>query len=151
LECRAYPPQIPPKIFLDSGRFVLAPRKPSKFETLMSTSMDELKIQKTQDSAWSDDQLVCSVSEPNIESELPEIKSVLSNDNHLFQEPSSLPPARQCDHIIPLIPGAQPVNVRSYRYALAQKTEIEKQLFEMLRQGTIRFSKAPLCLTCLTS
>lgn len=29
----------------------------------------QLKIQKTQDSAWSDDQLVCSFSKPNIEGE----------------------------------------------------------------------------------
>jgi len=33
--------------------------------------------------------------------------------------------------------------VRSYRYAPAQKTEIEKQLAEMLRQGTIRCSSSP--------
>ena len=33
--------------------------------------------------------------------------------------------------------------MRSYRYAPAQKTEIEKQLAEMLRQGTIRCSSSP--------
>jgi hypothetical protein len=41
------------------------------------------------------------------------------------------------------VPGAQPVNVQTYRYAPAQKNEIEKQLAEMLRNGTIRTSNNP--------
>jgi len=35
------------------------------------------------------------------------------------------------------------VNARSYRYAPAQKSEIEKQLAEMLTNGTIRPSSSP--------
>jgi hypothetical protein len=30
----------------------------------------------------------------------------------LFEEPSELPPQRQFDHSIPLLPGAKPVNLR---------------------------------------
>ena len=86
---------------------------------------------------------VCAVSDVSSVSAIPEIQTVITKFSHLFQEPSSLPPERQCDHTIPLIPGAQPVNVRSYHYAPAQKTEIEKQLAEMLRQGTIRCSSNP--------
>ena len=41
------------------------------------------------------------------------------------------------------MPGAQPVNVRPYRYAPTQKTEIEKQLKEMLQLGIIRPSIRP--------
>lgn len=49
-----------------------------------------------------------------------------------------LPPQRKFDHAIPLMPGAQPVNIRPYKYRPAQKDEIECQVAEMLKQGTIR-------------
>jgi hypothetical protein len=39
----------------------------------------------------------------------------------IFDTPSTLPPRRSCDHVIPLIPGAAPVQARSYRYAPALK------------------------------
>lgn len=49
-----------------------------------------------------------------------------------------MPPHRPWDHPINLIPGAQPVHVRPYRYTPAQKTEIEQQVTEMLRSGVIQ-------------
>lgn len=67
----------------------------------------------------------------------------------MFDEPSGLPPAREFDHAIPLIPGAQPVNLRPYRYNPAQKDEIEKQVAEMLKQGVIQPSSSPLFVSCL--
>jgi hypothetical protein len=42
------------------------------------------------------------------------VQSVLDDFADLFAEPSELPPRRACDHRIPLLPGAQPVAVRSY-------------------------------------
>jgi len=74
---------------------------------------------------------------------VPEIQQLLLQYSQLFQEPSSLPPERYCDHHIELIPGEQPVNTRANRYAPTQKTEIEKQLADMLRSGTIRPSTSP--------
>ena len=68
------------------------------------------------------------------------VQSLLQQYNHLFQEPTGLPPQRAFDHHIPLIPGAQPVNVRPYRYAPQQKDEIERQVNEMLKYGIIRHS-----------
>lgn len=57
-------------------------------------------------------------SEHSDESALPPtVKSILQQYDHLFQEPATLPPQREFDHHIPLIAGAQPVNVRPYRYA----------------------------------
>jgi hypothetical protein len=50
----------------------------------------------------------------------------------LFEPPSSLPPSRSCNHTIPLLPGAQPVFVRPYRYPPALKDEIKKQVKDML-------------------
>ncbi|WVZ96404.1 hypothetical protein U9M48_042044, partial [Paspalum notatum var. saurae] len=72
-----------------------------------------------------------------------EVREVLQKFDHLFQEPTELPPTRQYDHRIDLIPGAQPIQSRPYRYAPVQKTEIERQLTEMLRNGIIRSSCSP--------
>jgi hypothetical protein len=49
-----------------------------------------------------------------------------------------MPPRRSCDHSIPLVPGAIPVHARHYIYALALKTEIEKQVSDMLAAGIIQ-------------
>lgn len=62
----------------------------------------------------------------------PIIQAVVQKFIGLFQTPTQLPPSRPFDHKIPLIPGAQPVNVTPYKYAPQQKSEIEKQVIEML-------------------
>ena len=61
----------------------------------------------------------------------------------MFVEPTTLPPHRQFDHEIHLLPNAAPVNVRPYRYPHFQKNEIEKQVAEMLNSGIIRPSTSP--------
>jgi hypothetical protein len=62
----------------------------------------------------------------------PEIDAILIEFAQVFAKPDGLPPSHPFDHSIPLVPGAKPVNVRPYRYSLAQKDEIEKQIAEML-------------------
>ena len=54
-----------------------------------------------------------------------------------------LPPTRQYDHSIPLVQGAQPFSMRPYRFAPELKTEIEKQVQEMLDNGVIQHSNSP--------
>jgi hypothetical protein len=71
------------------------------------------------------------------------VQKLLQQFDQLFQEPSSLPPHRDCDHHIPLLPGAKPVNVKPYRYSPQQKTEIEKQVQDMLAAGLIQHSTSP--------
>lgn len=46
-----------------------------------------------------------------------QIQTLLNEYKHLFVEPSTLPPKRFANHSIPLIPGAQPVKVRPYKYS----------------------------------
>jgi hypothetical protein len=53
-----------------------------------------------------------------------------------------LPPDRSCNHSIPLIQGAQPVNIRPYRFSPAMKDEIEAQVREMLSKGIIQHSQS---------
>lgn len=69
-----------------------------------------------------------------------EVQSLLHQFQGLFSEPTSLPPRRECDHKIVLIPGARPVNVRPYRHKPEFKDEIERQVQEMLDNGTIQYS-----------
>lgn len=73
----------------------------------------------------------------------PELQSLLEEFAAVFAVPTELPPSRSCDHAIPLLPGAAPVNVRPYRFAPAIKSEIERQVQEMLYSGIIQKSSSP--------
>ncbi|XP_062203827.1 uncharacterized protein LOC133906051 [Phragmites australis] len=72
-----------------------------------------------------------------------EVQQLIQNFSDLFQEPSGLPPKRNSDHLIPLIPGAHPFRLRPYRYSPAQKDEIEKQVKALLLNGMIQESSSP--------
>ncbi|XP_020104448.1 uncharacterized protein LOC109721311 [Ananas comosus] len=72
-----------------------------------------------------------------------EIQEVLQQFEDVFQEPQGLPPVRPQDHRIPLQVGAQPVNIRPYRYSYEQKNEIEKLIKEMLTSKAIQPSNSP--------
>jgi hypothetical protein len=89
---------------------------------------------------------LCILSEGGTTSDiqlLPEdLQLLLKQFTVVFEEPTSLPPSRACDHEIPLIPGARPVNIRPYRYPPALKTEIEKHVEDMLKQGIIQPSSS---------
>jgi hypothetical protein len=67
----------------------------------------------------------------------------------LFAEPQSIPSRRAIDHQIPLIHGAQPVNVHPYHYSPRQKDEIEKQVNEMLQLGIIELNSSPFASSVL--
>jgi hypothetical protein len=69
-----------------------------------------------------------------------EVQSLLSQFQDVFEEPTSLPPRRDCDHQIPLMEGAQPVNLRAYRHKPELKTEIKRQVAELLAAGIIQKS-----------
>lgn len=44
----------------------------------------------------------------------PELDKLLTEFTSLFEESTTLPPARECDHAINLVPGATPPNLRPY-------------------------------------
>lgn len=73
----------------------------------------------------------------------PTLLKLLQQFADAFTPPDGLPPSRACDHEIPLIEGARPVNIRPYRVAPALKDEIEKQVAEMLEKGIIQKSTSP--------
>ncbi|XP_057416454.1 uncharacterized protein LOC130711034 [Lotus japonicus] len=73
-----------------------------------------------------------------------QLADLLSRFGDVFVAPSGLPPKRQAEHQITLLPGQGPVNVRPYRYSHHHKDEIEKQVKEMLQSGIIRHSQSAL-------
>ncbi|XP_062108727.1 uncharacterized protein LOC133819478 [Humulus lupulus] len=72
-----------------------------------------------------------------------QIKAVLQRFDAVFGSPKGLPPSRGREHAIVLKTGTEPVSVRPYRYAQAQKDEIERLVLEMLQAGIIRPSTSP--------
>ena len=56
---------------------------------------------------------------------------------------SSLPPDREVEFTIDLIPGTEPISIPPYRMALAELRELKAQLEELLSKGFIRLSISP--------
>jgi hypothetical protein len=84
---------------------------------------------------------VCALLElPQSEASVihPAVAHLLDEFSNTFTPPTSLPPERDCDHVIPLVPGAKPVHIRPYRYPPSLKDEIEKQVVDMLSRGIIQ-------------
>jgi hypothetical protein len=67
----------------------------------------------------------------------------------LFAKPMGLPPPRSRCHRIGLLPDTAPVAVHPYRYAHAQKNELEWQCDDMLHQGVIRHSSSAFSVPVL--
>ena len=67
---------------------------------------------------------------------------VIRGFDSLFARPARYPPTRQSDHAFPLIPGASPFQVYPYRYPLAVKDEVERQVTDMLNSGIIQPSNS---------
>ncbi|XP_074346381.1 uncharacterized protein LOC141685160 [Apium graveolens] len=73
----------------------------------------------------------------------PQLQQMIDKFSTVFTEPSGLPPSRPQNHKIPLLQGSEPVNQRGYRVPFIQKTEIERQVKEMLNNGIIQESTSP--------
>lgn len=79
---------------------------------------------------------------PSVETN-PEVEQLPTKFGEVFQEPKGLPRSRSHDHHIPLKLGVEPTNVRPYRYPYFQKSEIEKQVKDMIKSGVIQASVSP--------
>ena len=59
------------------------------------------------------------------------------------EELTDLPPVREVDHAIELVPGAQPVAKRPYKMSVPESIELKEQLTQLLDQGFIQPSVSP--------
>lgn len=72
-----------------------------------------------------------------------QLESLLTSFYAIFQPLVDMPPARMQDHRIPLKQGTSPIAVKPYRYPHFQKNEIERQVKELLKSGTIQPTSSP--------
>lgn len=72
-----------------------------------------------------------------------DLPNILTSFTWLLCSLPQLPPHRDTDHRIHLIPSTNPINVRPYRYAHYQKDVMEKMVSEMLIAGIIEPSTSP--------
>jgi hypothetical protein len=83
--------------------------------------------------------LVSTLEHDNAKLPIPQqVQELLQSFDELFEEPTNLPPSRPCNHMIPLVPGAQPISIRPYRFSAAMKDEAELQVQDMLTKGIIQ-------------
>ncbi|PNX92586.1 Ty3/gypsy retrotransposon protein, partial [Trifolium pratense] len=73
----------------------------------------------------------------------PEILHLLQQYPTVFNTPHGLPPSRQHDHCIPLLPNTPPINVKPYRYPHSQKEAMTAIIHDMLQEGIIVPSNSP--------
>jgi hypothetical protein len=86
---------------------------------------------------------VMSINE--IESSVSARLRTLSSYRDVFPSdlPPGLPPSREVDHKIELLPGAVPPSRPTYRLSATELAELKKQLEELMKAGFIQPSKSP--------
>jgi len=73
----------------------------------------------------------------------PELLTILHKYSKVFSIPHHLPPNRDHNHQIHLLPNATPVNIKPYRYPHFQKEAMVQIIAEMLEADIIRPSTSP--------
>jgi hypothetical protein len=87
---------------------------------------------------------LAQVTEKKSEEKRPEDVPVVKNFPEVFpDELPGLPPVRQVEFHIDLVPGAAPVARAPYRLAPSEMKELSEQLQELLDKGFIRPSSSP--------
>src|SRR6202522_4744965 len=87
---------------------------------------------------------LCSLDVQTSKPSIPQdIQRIIDTHSKVFEDiPKGLPPTRNHDHEIHLIPESVPPDIRPYRYPYAQKSEIEHMVEEMLEAGIIISSQS---------
>jgi hypothetical protein len=82
------------------------------------------------------------LAKPKVEQKLEEI-AIVRQYPDVFAEATGLPPDREVEFTIDLVPGAQPIHKAPYRMAPVELKELKEQLQELLDRGFIRPSVSP--------
>ena len=139
----------------DGHKIVLAPlkptiapaSKPAEQNSLLSKSEMEKEIR-----AGSDVMAFVAIEEIESEKEIPkEVEPILAEFVDVVPEeiPHGLPPMRDIQHQIDLVPGSVLPNKPAYRMSPKEHEELTRQVDELLNKGLIRESKSPLAVPAL--
>jgi hypothetical protein len=87
---------------------------------------------------------LCSLDVQTSKPSIPQdLQRIIDKHSKVFEDiPKGLPPTRNHDHEIHLIPRSVPPNIRPYKYPYTQKSEIERMVEEMLEACIIRPSQS---------
>jgi hypothetical protein len=72
-----------------------------------------------------------------------EILGVQENPDVFLEKLSGMPPDRDIEFLIKLLPGTPPISKRPYRMPVNELVELKKQLAELHAKGFIRPSSSP--------
>jgi hypothetical protein len=78
-----------------------------------------------------------------------ELQPILQHYIHVFESSTTLPPLREIDYKITLVPNCEPINLRSYKYSYFQKIKFKKTATELLISEVIRPSTNPFASPAL--
>ena len=136
------------KIVLAPLKPTLAPAsKPAEQNSLLSKSELEKEIR-----AGSDVMALVAIEETESEKEIPkEVEPILAEFVDVVPEeiPHGLPPMRDIQHQIDLIPGSVLPNKPAYKMSPIEHEELTRQVDELLNKELIRESKSPCAVPAL--
>ena len=135
----------------DNQQFTLLPIKENVTSKSSTTSLLASKsfIQESQDSGYILALIpINTMAGTDVPSAVTELLQQFG-DVFLHELPPDLPPMRDIQHAIDLVPGAPLPNKAAYRMALKEKEELQKQVQELLDRGFIQASISPCAVPVL--